>query len=72
MAQGRADWGMAIETVARAYGLGFIPVADEHYDLFIPTVRLERPPVQAFLDVLRSDEGRGALRDLGFVPAEPE
>jgi putative molybdopterin biosynthesis protein len=71
VAQGRADWGMAIETVARAYGLGFIPVADEHYDLFIPTARLERRPVQSFLEVLRSDEGRGALRDLGFVPADP-
>jgi putative molybdopterin biosynthesis protein len=70
VAQGRADWGMAIETVARAYGLGFIPVADEHYDLFIPMLRLERAPVQVFLEVLRSDEGRAALRGLGFVPAE--
>ena len=70
VAQGRADWGMAIETVARAYGLGFLPVADEHYDLFIPTERLERAPVRAFLDALRSAEGRAALADLGFVPAE--
>ena len=27
VAQGRADWGVAIDTVARQYGLGFIPVA---------------------------------------------
>ena len=27
VAQKRADWGMAIESVARQYGLGFIPAA---------------------------------------------
>jgi len=35
VAQGRADWGVAIDSVARRYKLGFIPVQDEHYD-FIP------------------------------------
>lgn len=69
VAQGRADWGMAIETVARASGLGFIPVADEHYDLFVPERLLARAPVQAFLDVLRGAEARAALLALGFAPA---
>ena len=32
VAQGRADWGVAIETVARQYGLGFLPLQEERYD----------------------------------------
>ena len=35
IAQGRADWGMAIRPVAEALGLGFLPVADEHYDFAV-------------------------------------
>ena len=66
VAQSRADWGVAIETVARAYGLGFIPVADEHYDFFVPADRLARAPVQAFLEALQGAEGREALREAGF------
>ena len=32
VAQNRADWGMTIAPVAQAAGLGFIPLAEEHYD----------------------------------------
>src|SRR5713101_787435 len=32
VAQHRADWGMTIAPVAHAAGLGFIPLAEEHYD----------------------------------------
>ena len=69
VAQGRADWGMAISSVARDYGLGFLPVADEHYDLFVPEGRLERPAVRAFLDVLDGAEAGRRLSALGFVPS---
>jgi putative molybdopterin biosynthesis protein len=68
--QGRADWGMAIENVARLYGLGFLPVGDEHYDFILAESRAERPAVQAFLSVLGSGEARAALAALGFTPAE--
>ena len=39
VAQGRADWGVAIDTVARQYGLGFIPLQEEHYDFIVPPAR---------------------------------
>lgn len=71
VAQGRADWGMAISSVARDYGLGFLPIGPEHYDLFVPEARLERPAVQAFLDALGSPEVRRRLSALGFTAAEP-
>src|SRR5262249_11115269 len=32
VAQSRADWGVAIKPVADDLGLGFIPLAEEHFD----------------------------------------
>jgi putative molybdopterin biosynthesis protein len=68
VAQGRADWGVAILSVARAYGLGFLPLADEHYDFFVSEARLSRPAVRAFLAALSSEAVRERLVALGFVP----
>ncbi|WP_245704821.1 molybdopterin biosynthesis protein [Belnapia rosea] len=69
VAQGRADWGVAIRSVAEAYGLGFAPLTDEHYDFFLPEARAERPAVRAFLAALASEAGQARLRGLGFSPA---
>jgi putative molybdopterin biosynthesis protein len=66
IAQGRADWGMAIENVAGMYGLGFLPLADEHYDFFLADSRRGRRAVQAFLAALESGEAADALAELGF------
>jgi len=69
VASGRADWGLGIEAVAVAYDLGFAPLRDEEYDFLSLRNRLEREPVQAFLEVLRSSEFRKALGELpGFIP----
>lgn len=69
VAQGRADWGVAIEPVARAYGLGFLPIGEEHYDFAIPQDRREEKAVQAFVEALGREEVAQGLRALGFVPA---
>jgi len=69
VAQGRADWGIAIAPVAQAYGLGFIPIAEERYDFIIPTERLEKPAIAAFLTALRSGPVKEALRSIGFTPS---
>jgi molybdenum cofactor synthesis domain-containing protein len=67
--QHRADWGMTIAPVAHASRLGFIPLAEEHYDFALVATRKDRPAVRAFLDALRSDEARAALTQAGFRPA---
>lgn len=64
--QGRADWGIAIETVARDYGLSATPVQDEHYDFVVPTSRRNRPAVRAFVELLEDAEIRRQLEALGF------
>ncbi|WP_159585558.1 molybdopterin biosynthesis protein [Chelativorans xinjiangense] len=66
VAQERADWGVTIAPVARAAGLGFIPLAEEHYDFALVAARKDRPAVKAFLAVLQSDECRKALEQAGF------
>jgi putative molybdopterin biosynthesis protein len=66
IAQGRADWGLAIDTVARQYGLGFIPVQEEHYDFVVPKARLERPAVVLFRSLLKEPTIRERLHALGF------
>jgi putative molybdopterin biosynthesis protein len=70
VAQGRADWGIAIEPVARLYGLGFLPVAPEHYDFLLAESRRARPAVQAFLAALREPATRERIRALGMRPAD--
>jgi len=66
VAQGRADWGVAIRTVAAEYGLGFLPLQAEQYDFVAPAARLDRVPVQRFLELLRLPATRAALRTRGF------
>ena len=66
VAQGRADWGVAINTVARQYGLGFIPLQEEQYDFIVPTNRMNRPAVRAFGELLADAQVRSELLALGF------
>jgi putative molybdopterin biosynthesis protein len=66
VAQGRADWGVAITTVARDCRLGFLPLQEEQYDFVIPEARWERPAVAAFRSLLGEEAIRARLSDLGF------
>jgi putative molybdopterin biosynthesis protein len=67
--QGRADWGIAIDTVAGQYELGFIPVQEERYDFIVPKARLDRPGVRAFCALLEDGPIRAELSALGFRAA---
>jgi putative molybdopterin biosynthesis protein len=46
--------GIASEPAARAYGLAFVPLADEHFTLVIPAEHAASREVQAMLKVLSS------------------
>jgi putative molybdopterin biosynthesis protein len=67
IAQGRADWGMTLDAIAAAAGLGFLFVQDERYDLAVPDARRSRPAVAALLALLQDEDVRGRLRGLGFT-----
>ncbi|HYS47774.1 MAG TPA: molybdopterin biosynthesis protein, partial [Xanthobacteraceae bacterium] len=70
VAQRRADWGVAIESVARLYGLGFLPLTPESYDFLLVERLRERPAVQVFLAALGDPAVRARIVALGMRPAE--
>ncbi len=65
----RADWGVAIETVAQRHGLGFLPLQVEEYDFVIPTRRSNRPAVRRFVTLLQDGAIRAELAGTGFAAA---
>jgi putative molybdopterin biosynthesis protein len=66
VAQGRADWGIAIATVAGLYGLDFLPITPEHYDFLLIESHRDRPAVQAFLAALGEPQVRKRIEALGM------
>jgi putative molybdopterin biosynthesis protein len=67
--QGRADWGMTLDTIARGAGLGFLPVQAEQYDFIVPRSRLSRPGVTAFRKLMEQGSTKEALVRLGMRPS---
>jgi putative molybdopterin biosynthesis protein len=70
IAQGRADWGIAIEPVAKLYDLSFAPIAPEEYDFLLRESARARPAVAAFLSALQDESLREKIRALGMHLAE--
>jgi putative molybdopterin biosynthesis protein len=68
VAQGRADWGMTLDTIARSANLGFLPVQAEQFDFIVPRSRSNRPGVVAFRELLLKSTTREALIRLGMKP----
>ncbi len=54
VAAGLAEAGVASEPAARAYGLAFVPLAEERFSLVIPAEHAASREVQALLKVLSS------------------
>lgn len=66
VAQGRADFGIAIDIVAADRGLGFLPLCEEQFDFVIATSRKDRPAVRALIEEIVSPAARAALRARGL------
>lgn len=70
VAAGLAEAGVASEPAARAYGLAFVPLADERFDLVLPGAHLGSREVQSLLKVLASPWLLAQLASLpGYDPA---
>jgi len=65
VAAGLAGFGVASEPAALAYGLAFIPLAAERFDLLIPAEQVSSREVQALIKVLSS---RWLLDQLASLP----
>jgi putative molybdopterin biosynthesis protein len=65
VARGEADFGLGNEKTALASGVGFVPLQTEEVDLVLRRADLDRPPVPAILEVLRSSAFKKELEGLG-------
>jgi molybdate-binding protein/DNA-binding XRE family transcriptional regulator len=62
---GAVDCCLATRAAARVFGLGFIPLVSERYDLVIRKQHLDLPRMQNLLDVLSRSGFRRELEGLG-------
>lgn len=65
IAEGRADVGLGISAAASAYGLDFVPLGQERYDLVIPLELWNTPSLKSLRQVVGSDAYRDAVLALG-------
>jgi molybdate-binding protein/DNA-binding transcriptional regulator YhcF (GntR family) len=65
VAEGGADVGLGIRSAARVYGLDFVAVATERYELAIPERLVDEPGLQSILATLEEDDFRRTVRELG-------
>lgn len=66
IAEGMADAGIGLRSMAKLYDLDFIPLQDERYDLVIPTKLLNvHPTLSIFLDTIVSRSFRAEIEALG-------
>ena len=65
IASGSADAGMGIYSAAQLYGLDFIPICIEEYDLLIPEMSWDTPQVRQLIDTMKSDAFREKILSMG-------
>ena len=70
IASGRADAGMGIMAAARAFGLDFVPLVTEPYDLVVAPGALESPQLAPLWALLRSDRFKASVEELGGYSAK--
>ena len=68
VSQGRADWGVTLDTIACNSGLRFLPVRAEQYDFIVPRARANRPGVVALQTLLLQTSTRDVLIRMGMKP----
>jgi putative molybdopterin biosynthesis protein len=67
VSQGRADWGVTLQTIASNAGIGFLPLQQERYDFVVPKSRAHRHGVLAFRALLATVTTQDALARLGLT-----
>lgn len=65
IAEKQATAGLALEAAARLYGLSFVLLTQERYDLVIPAEQMETAPLRSLLAWLSQPETRRAIAHLG-------
>jgi len=70
VAEEEADVGLGVEAAALAYGLGFLPLTMERYDLVVPSEVWQSAPVESLARWLGTGQAREMLEKLGGYDTE--
>ena len=70
VAAGRADCGLGILAAARAFGLDFVPMVQEPYDLVVDAATLTDPLLAPLWKLLESADFQASVRRLGGYGTE--
>jgi putative molybdopterin biosynthesis protein len=65
VAEGKADAGFGLQTAAMAFGLNFIPLVSERYELVIPEGTFDHPAMQQMARWLAERPAHQAIHELG-------
>jgi molybdate-binding protein/DNA-binding transcriptional regulator YhcF (GntR family) len=65
VSKGQADVGLGVETAALSFGLDFLLLTTERYDLVIPSEKWEMASVQALKGWLATPQAKAAINNLG-------
>jgi putative molybdopterin biosynthesis protein len=71
VANGMADACIATKAAARVFGLDFVPLVRERYDLVLRKKHLDLPEVQALFDTLGRADFRQDLEAMGGYDTSP-
>ncbi|TFG92311.1 MAG: molybdopterin biosynthesis protein, partial [Candidatus Atribacteria bacterium] len=65
VAEGNVDTGMGILSAAKAFGLDFVPVTKERYDIIIPKEYYSSLKFQKLFTIIRSEKFKKKVLSLG-------
>jgi putative molybdopterin biosynthesis protein len=65
VAAGRSDCGLGLQAAAQAFGLGFVPVVTEPYELVLEAAFLEDPLLSPLWELLASPRFQASVAGLG-------
>jgi molybdate-binding protein/DNA-binding transcriptional regulator YhcF (GntR family) len=65
VAQVQADAGLGVQSAASSFGLDFVFLTTERYDLVIPEEKWSLPGIQALVSWLNTDEAKTSIDQMG-------
>jgi putative molybdopterin biosynthesis protein len=67
VSQGRADWGMTLDILAKNHALAFEFVQIENFDIVVNEASVERPALKALGELLNDSTVKNELKALGLI-----
>lgn len=65
IAEGQADVGIGLEAAALAFGLEFVFLTRERYDLVVPYSNFSLPPIETLLEIIKQSDFKNMITNLG-------